>query len=140
VTFASGSARVSPAASPPPPQGVTTCPGAGLAAGLTLALPEAKVTVVEPEGWDDMRRSLEAGCQPTAATGRHDMPRRRHAQRRHLGRRLDPRRALATIVMPADAPVSKREGTLALGAEIVDYDRATESRHAPRPRIRVQRG
>ena len=34
----------------------------------------------------------------------------------------------ATIVMPADAPPSKREGTLALGAEIVDYDRATESR------------
>ncbi|WP_267435554.1 pyridoxal-phosphate dependent enzyme [Sphingomonas sp. GM_Shp_1] len=40
---------------------VTPCGGGGLAAGLTLALPEAKVTVVEPEGWDDMRRSLEAG-------------------------------------------------------------------------------
>jgi len=37
------------------------CGGGGLAAGITLALPEAKVTVVEPEGWDDMRRSLEAG-------------------------------------------------------------------------------
>jgi threonine dehydratase len=34
----------------------------------------------------------------------------------------------ATIVMPADAPKSKRDGTLALGAEVVDYDRATESR------------
>lgn len=34
----------------------------------------------------------------------------------------------ATIVMPADAPKSKRDGTLALGAEVVDYDRMTESR------------
>ena len=40
---------------------VTPCGGGGLAAGLTLALPEAEITVVEPEGWDDMRRSLEAG-------------------------------------------------------------------------------
>ncbi|HEX8553504.1 MAG TPA: threonine/serine dehydratase [Sphingomonas sp.] len=37
------------------------CGGGGLAAGCTLALPDATVTVVEPEGWDDMRRSLEAG-------------------------------------------------------------------------------
>ncbi|OYY89166.1 MAG: pyridoxal-5'-phosphate-dependent protein [Sphingomonas sp. 28-66-16] len=35
--------------------------GGGLAAGIALGLPEAVVTVVEPEGWDDMRRSLEAG-------------------------------------------------------------------------------
>ncbi|SOB87616.1 threonine dehydratase [Sphingomonas guangdongensis] len=40
---------------------VTPCGGGGLAAGLALALPEARITVVEPEGWDDMRRSLEAG-------------------------------------------------------------------------------
>lgn len=40
---------------------VTPCGGGGLAAGLALALPDAAVTVVEPEGWDDMRRSLEAG-------------------------------------------------------------------------------
>ncbi|MBX9796343.1 threonine/serine dehydratase [Sphingomonas sp.] len=40
---------------------VSPCGGGGLAAGLALALPEAQVTVVEPEGWDDMRRSLEAG-------------------------------------------------------------------------------
>ena len=39
---------------------VTPCGGGGLAAGLALALPEARITVVEPEGWDDMRRSLEA--------------------------------------------------------------------------------
>jgi threonine dehydratase len=36
----------------------------------------------------------------------------------------------ATIVMPADAPRVKRDATAALGAEIVDYDRATESREA----------
>ncbi|RZM34024.1 MAG: pyridoxal-phosphate dependent enzyme, partial [Sphingomonas sp.] len=34
----------------------------------------------------------------------------------------------ATIVMPSDAPRLKRESTLALGAEVVTYDRATESR------------
>lgn len=46
---------------PAPSHVVSPCGGGGLAAGLTLALPEAKVTVVEPDGWDDMRRSLEAG-------------------------------------------------------------------------------
>ena len=40
---------------------VVPCGGGGLAAGLALALPDTSVTVVEPEGWDDMRRSLEAG-------------------------------------------------------------------------------
>lgn len=46
---------------PAPGHVVTPCGGGGLAAGLTLALPDARITVVEPEGWDDMRRSLEAG-------------------------------------------------------------------------------
>lgn len=46
---------------PAPTHVVSPCGGGGLAAGLTLALPEARITVVEPEGWDDMRRSLEAG-------------------------------------------------------------------------------
>jgi threonine dehydratase len=36
----------------------------------------------------------------------------------------------ATIVMPLDAPRVKREGTLAHGAEIVDYDRYAEDREA----------
>ncbi|MBA4048285.1 MAG: pyridoxal-5'-phosphate-dependent protein [Sphingomonas sp.] len=40
---------------------VIPCGGGGLAAGCALALPEARVTVVEPDGWDDMRRSLDAG-------------------------------------------------------------------------------
>ena len=44
-----------------PTRVVVPCGGGGLAAGLALALPDAAITVVEPEGWDDMRRSLEAG-------------------------------------------------------------------------------
>ncbi|MBI0474527.1 pyridoxal-phosphate dependent enzyme [Sphingomonas sp. MA1305] len=43
-----------------PAEVVIPCGGGGLAAGIALALPEAAITVVEPEGWDDMRRSLEA--------------------------------------------------------------------------------
>jgi threonine dehydratase len=39
---------------------VVPCGGGGLAAGIALALPDARIMVVEPEGWDDMRRSLEA--------------------------------------------------------------------------------
>ena len=39
---------------------VVPCGGGGLAAGIALALPDAAITVAEPEGWDDMRRSLEA--------------------------------------------------------------------------------
>ncbi len=46
---------------PAPAHVVSPCGGGGLAAGLTLALPEARITAVEPECWDDMRRSLEAG-------------------------------------------------------------------------------
>jgi threonine dehydratase len=36
----------------------------------------------------------------------------------------------ATIVMPADAPVIKRDNTIALGAKVVAYDRLTQSREA----------
>ena len=47
---------------------VVPCGGGGLAAGLALALPEARVPVVEPEGWDAMRRSLEASwIEPVGA-------------------------------------------------------------------------
>jgi len=46
----------------------------------------------------------------------------------------------ATIVMPADAPAAKRESTLALGAEVVDYDRATESRETIAGRLAEARG
>jgi threonine dehydratase len=40
---------------------VTPCGGGGLASGLALAVPDAEIVVVEPEGWDDMARSLEVG-------------------------------------------------------------------------------
>ncbi|WP_346775461.1 threonine/serine dehydratase [Sphingomonas sp. G-3-2-10] len=46
---------------PDPDHVIVPCGGGGLAAGVALALPEADMVLVEPEGWDDMRRSLEAG-------------------------------------------------------------------------------
>lgn len=46
---------------PDPRRIVVPCGGGGLASGVTLALPEAQVTIVEPEGWDDMCRSLANG-------------------------------------------------------------------------------
>lgn len=46
----------------------------------------------------------------------------------------------ATIVMPADAPKAKRERTLALGAEVVLYDRNTEDRAAIAKKIAAERG
>nr|WP_315384416.1 threonine/serine dehydratase [uncultured Sphingomonas sp.] len=44
-----------------PARVLVPCGGGGLSAGLALALPDAEIFPVEPEGWDDMRRSLEAG-------------------------------------------------------------------------------
>lgn len=44
-----------------PARVVVPCGGGGLAAGIALALPEGEIVIVEPEGWDDMRRSLELG-------------------------------------------------------------------------------
>jgi threonine dehydratase len=40
---------------------IACCGGGGLSAGLSLACPEAKISIAEPEGWDDVIRSLEAG-------------------------------------------------------------------------------
>ncbi len=40
---------------------IMPCGGGGLAAGLALALPEARIIVAEPEGWDDMGESLRTG-------------------------------------------------------------------------------
>ncbi len=54
-------AQMAAAGLPAPARVIVPCGGGGLAAGLALALPEAEVVTVEPEGWDDMRRSLEAG-------------------------------------------------------------------------------
>jgi threonine dehydratase len=46
----------------------------------------------------------------------------------------------AVIVMPSDAPRAKIEGTKALGAEVIVYDRHTEDREAIALRIRSERG
>jgi threonine dehydratase len=40
---------------------VIPCGGGGLASGIALAVPDAEIVIVEPEGWDDMGRSLELG-------------------------------------------------------------------------------
>jgi threonine dehydratase len=40
---------------------VAPCGGGGLSAGLALACPDAAIVPVEPEGWDDVRLSLERG-------------------------------------------------------------------------------
>jgi threonine dehydratase len=44
-----------------PARVVTPCGGGGLAAGIALALPDSAIIVAEPEGWDDMGRSLALG-------------------------------------------------------------------------------
>jgi threonine dehydratase len=41
---------------------IACCGGGGLSSGVSLACPDAKVSIVEPEGWDDLGRSLEAGA------------------------------------------------------------------------------
>ncbi|BDG74556.1 threonine ammonia-lyase [Roseomonas fluvialis] len=57
------------------PDAVAVCTGGGgLIAGCVLALealaPKAEVWAVEPEGWDDTKRSLEAGRRlPNSVTG-----------------------------------------------------------------------
>ncbi|QNM83974.1 threonine/serine dehydratase [Sphingomonas sabuli] len=40
---------------------VVPCGGGGLSAGIALACPDAAIAIVEPDGWDDMRRSLKQG-------------------------------------------------------------------------------
>ena len=45
----------------PPSRIVIPCGGGGLSSGIALACPEAEIVIVEPEGWDDMKRSLEDG-------------------------------------------------------------------------------
>ena len=47
--------------SEPPKRIIVPCGGGGLASGIALACPDAEIVIVEPEGWDDMRLSLELG-------------------------------------------------------------------------------
>jgi threonine dehydratase len=44
-----------------PDKVLVPCGGGGLSGGIALALPDAQIMAVEPEGWDDMGRSMEAG-------------------------------------------------------------------------------
>jgi threonine dehydratase len=44
-----------------PDKVLVCCGGGGLSAGIALALPDAEIVTVEPEGWDDMARSIGAG-------------------------------------------------------------------------------
>lgn len=46
---------------PAPARILACCGGGGLSAGLALACPDADVVPVEPEGWDDVCRSIESG-------------------------------------------------------------------------------
>jgi threonine dehydratase len=41
---------------------VACCGGGGLAAGLSIACPDARISIAEPEGWDDVIRSLAEGA------------------------------------------------------------------------------
>ena len=44
-----------------PDKVIACCGGGGLSAGVALACPDAEIIAVEPEGWDDVTRSLVAG-------------------------------------------------------------------------------
>ena len=53
--------QLAEAGAPPPAQILVNCGGGGLSAGIALACPDTTIVPVEPEGWDDMRRSIELG-------------------------------------------------------------------------------
>ena len=58
----------------PPRRIIVPCGGGGLASGIALACPDAEIAIVEPEGWDDMRRSLELGeIVPVSADAPHTL-------------------------------------------------------------------
>lgn len=44
-----------------PAQILIPCGGGGLASGIARAVPDARIVIVEPAGWDDMARSLDRG-------------------------------------------------------------------------------
>ena len=53
--------QLTEAGAQPPARILVNCGGGGLTSGIALACPDADVVPVEPEGWDDMLRSLELG-------------------------------------------------------------------------------
>ncbi|MCY7270506.1 MAG: pyridoxal-phosphate dependent enzyme [Sphingomonas bacterium] len=54
--------QLAEAGAPPPPLIAMPIGGGGLAAGIALACPDARILGAEPEGWDDMARSLAGGA------------------------------------------------------------------------------
>lgn len=50
------------AGGPPLERIAVCCGGGGLSAGIALAVPDAAIVTVEPEGWADMARSLATGA------------------------------------------------------------------------------
>lgn len=44
-----------------PRQILVCCGGGGLSGGIALACPDSRIICIEPEGWDDMAKSLAAG-------------------------------------------------------------------------------
>jgi threonine dehydratase len=54
--------QLAEAGASPPARIVVNCGGGGLSAGIALACPDAEIVPVEPDGWDDMLRSLEKGA------------------------------------------------------------------------------
>ena len=53
--------QLAEAGASPPPLIAIPVGGGGLAAGIALACPDARILGAEPEGWDDMARSLAGG-------------------------------------------------------------------------------
>ena len=53
--------QLAEAGAAPPARILVNCGGGGLTSGIALACSDAEVIPVEPEGWDDMLRSLELG-------------------------------------------------------------------------------
>jgi threonine dehydratase len=49
------------AGAPPPPLIAVPVGGGGLASGIALSCPDARILGAEPDGWDDMARSLVSG-------------------------------------------------------------------------------
>jgi threonine dehydratase len=130
----------------------------GVAAAAKRVAPNVVRTPLLPLEWEGTRLWVKAEClqeggsfKLRGATNRllllSEAERRRgvvafssgnHAQGVAIAaRRLD---IPATIVMPSDAPAVKRDSTLAAGAEIVAYDRATESREEIAARLAEARG
>jgi threonine dehydratase len=53
---------------------IACCGGGGLSGGLALACPAATLSIAEPEGWDDVIRSLAAGEIVSVADQYHPTP------------------------------------------------------------------